>query len=197
MRDRITRKSSAAIVALSDQAPPLRLMNADERRRWWLSHWRLAVPALSSLFLLLMMTLPLPLPLPLFPELGLMAIFVWATFQPRLMPPWVAFLIGLVADLLFAQPLGVNATLFALIAGFVRWFEQRYGNHAHGFDWALAMALVAGFELGSWLLMDIAGQPMTLAPLGWQWLTSLLAYPGVTAFCGQIQRRTLNSGSAG
>jgi len=171
--------------------PPLRLMDPAERRQWWFSHWRLAVPALTSLFLLLLMTAPLPLPLPVFPELGLLGIFVWATFQPRLMPPWVAFLIGLVADLLFAQPLGVNATLFALAAGFVRVFERRYGHHAHGFDWAMAVAVVAGFELGSWALMDLAGQPMALGPLGWQWLTSLLAYPVVTALCGRIQRRAL------
>jgi len=172
-------------------APPLRLMSGAERRRWWLGHWRLAVPAVSSLFLLLFMTMPLPLPLPIFPELGLIAIFVWATFQPSLMPPWAAFLIGLVADLLFAQPLGVNATLFALIAGFVRWFEVRYGHHAHIFDWALALALVAGFEIGSWLLMDLGGQPTALAPLGWQWLTSLLAYPAVSALCGRLQRTIL------
>ncbi|WP_439532368.1 rod shape-determining protein MreD [Polymorphobacter sp.] len=170
-------------------------MDAAERRRWWLSHWRLAVPALTTLFLLWVMTAPLPLPLPLFPELGVLAIFVWATFQPRLMPPWVAFVLGLVADMLFAQPLGVNATLFALTAGFVRAFERRYGHHAHGFDWAMAVAVVAGFELGSWLLMDLAGRPMALAPLVWQWLTSLLAYPAVAAFCGHAQRRALGMAS--
>lgn len=175
-------------------APPLRLMSPAERRRWWLGHWRLAVPALTSLALLLLMTMPLPLPLPVFPELGLIGVFVWATFQPRLMPPWVAFLIGLAADLMFAQPLGVNATLFACVAGFVRWFELRYGHHAHGFDWAMALALVAVFELGSWALMDLAGQPMALAPLGWQWLTSVLAYPVVAALIGRIQRRVLGAG---
>lgn len=177
------------------QAPPLRLMDARERRRWWLGHWRLGVPALTCLGLLLLMTMPLPLPMPVFPELGLIGIFVWATFQPRLMPPWLAFLVGLVADLLFAQPLGVNATLFAVVAGFVRWFERRYGHHGHGFDWAMAMAVVAGFELGSWALMDLAGQPLALAPLGWQWLTSLMAYPAVTALAGLVQRRFLGMGA--
>jgi rod shape-determining protein MreD len=174
-------------------APPLRLMNATERRLWWFGHWRLIVPALTSLSLLLLMTAPLPLPLPVFPELGLIAIFVWASFQPRLMQPWIAFLIGLVADMLFAQPLGVNATLFALTAGFVRWFEARYGHHGHNFDWALAVAVVAAFELGSALLMDLAGAPIALAPLGWQWFTSLLAYPPVAALCGAVQRRTLST----
>jgi rod shape-determining protein MreD len=178
---------------MRDGTPPMRLMDADERRRWWLGHWRLAVPALTCLGLLLLMTMPLASAVPLFPELGLLGIFGWATFQPRLMPPWVAFLIGLVADLLFAQPLGVNATLFAVAAGFVRWFEVRYGHHAHGFDWGVAAALVAAFEIGSWLLMDLAGQPIALVSLGWQWLTSLLAYPAVAALCGLVQRRALGA----
>ncbi len=82
-----------------------------------LGYWRVAVPALSVLGLLWLMTAPLLLPVPVFPQLGLLGIFVWATFQPGLMPPWLAFLLGIVADLLFAQPIGVNATLFAAHCG--------------------------------------------------------------------------------
>jgi rod shape-determining protein MreD len=105
------------------------------------------------------------------------------------MPPWVAFLIGLVADLLFAQPLGINATLFAAAAGFVRFFESRYGHHAHGFDWGVAALLIIAFELLTWQLMALAGVPVPLPPLGWQVLTSIAAYPFVVGFCAFVQRR--------
>ena len=170
-------------------APPWRLMNASERRRYWWGHWRLGVPAATTLLLVLVMTAPLILPVPVFPQLALLGVFVWTTFQPGLMPPWAAFLIGLVADLLFAQPLGVNATLFAAAAAFVRFFEARYGHHAHGFDWGVAAGLIVVFEIATWQLMDLAGTPVPLPPLGWQVLTSIAAYPLVVALCALVQRR--------
>jgi rod shape-determining protein MreD len=163
-------------------------MNSAERRRYWWGHWRLGVPAATTLFLVLVMTAPLIVPVPVFPQLALLGIFVWATFQPGLMPPWAAFLIGMVADLLFAQPLGVNATLFAAAAGFVRTFEARYGHHGHGFDWGVAILLILGFELATWGLMSLAGRPVPLLPLAWQVLTSIAAYPLVVWFCAAAQR---------
>ncbi len=175
-------------------APPWRLMNAAERRRYWWGHWRLTVPFVTTLLLVLVMTAPLLVPAPVFPQVALLGIFVWATFQPGLMPPWLAFVLGLVADLLFAQPLGVNATLFAATAGFVRLFEARYGHHAHGFDWAVAAAVIIAFEAGTWGLMSLAGRPIPPLPLGWQALTSSIVYPIVVAFCGRIQRLAFGPG---
>jgi rod shape-determining protein MreD len=172
-------------------APPWRLMNAAERRRYWFGHWRLAVPALTTLALVFVMTAPLVVSVPVFPLLALLSVFVWATFQPGLMPPWAAFLIGLVADLLFAMPLGINATLFAMAAAFVRTFESRYGHHAHGFDWGVATAVIIVFQLLTWQLMALAGRPVPLPPMLWQVVTSVAAYPVMVALCAAIQRRAL------
>ncbi len=170
-------------------------MNAAERRRYWWGHWRLGVPAMTTLLLLFVMTVPLMAPAPIFPQLGILAIFVWSTFQPGLMPAWAAFLLGLVADLLFGQPMGVNATLFALAAVFVRVFEARFGRHAHGFDWAVASATIIGFELLTWQFMALSGKPVPLAPLGWQVLTSIAAYPAVVWLCGRAQRAAFGPGA--
>lgn len=168
-------------------------MNAAERRRYWWGHWRLAVPAAVTLGLVFVMTAPLIEPVPIFPQLALIGVFVWSTFQPGLMPPWVAFLIGLVADLVFGQPVGINATLFAAAAAFVRIFEARYGHHAHGFDWAVSTALIMIFELLTWQLMAVAGRPVPLLPMAWQVLTSALAYPLVVALCANVQRRAFGA----
>ncbi len=175
-------------------APPLRLMNPRERRRYWLSYWRVAVPALTVLGLLWIMTAPLLLPVPVFPQLGLLGIFIWATFQPGLMPPWVAFLLGIVADLMFAQPIGVNATLFAGTAAFVRVFEARYGHHGHDFDWGMASLVIIAFAVLSAQLMALAGQPVPMLPLAWQVATSIIAYPLVVWLCAAIQRRAFGPG---
>ncbi|KAB7643905.1 rod shape-determining protein MreD [Polymorphobacter fuscus] len=177
-------------------APPLRLMSATERRRYLFGYWRVLVPALVVLGLLFAMTAPLLTPVPVFPQLGLLGIFVWATFQPGLMPPWVAFLLGLVADLLFAQPLGVNATLFATTAGFVRVFESRYGHHAHDFDWGMASLVVTVAAFLGAQLMALAGRPVPLPPLAWQVVTSIIAYPLVVWLCAYVQRRAFGPGTA-
>ena len=170
-------------------APPLRLMSASERRRYLFGYWRVLVPSFSVVALLLVMTAPLLVPAPVFPQLGMLGIFVWATFQPGLMPPWAAFLIGLIADLLFAQPLGVNATLFAATAAFVRVFEARYGHHGLGFDWGVSSLVILAFALLTTQFMSLAGQPVPLLPMGWQVVTSIVAYPIVVWLCAEIQRR--------
>lgn len=170
-------------------APPLRLMSPPERRSYLFGYWRTLVPSLSVLALLLVMTLPLLVPVPVFPHLGVLAIFVWATFQPGMMPPWAAFLLGLAADLLFAQPLGINATLFASTAAFVRVFESRYGHHGHGFDWGMASLVIIVFAVLTTQLMALAGRPVPLLPMGWQIITSIIAYPMVVWLCATIQRR--------
>lgn len=169
--------------------PPALLMTPDERRRWLLSTWRYAVPALVSVALLVLMLAPLPLAVPALPHLALMSVLVWAMLQPALMPPWLAFLIGALADLLFGQPIGVNATLFAMAAGFMRLSGRLFGRHGAGFDWLLVIAVLLGFTLLTGPLMALAGRPTPVLPLLWQWLTSSIAWPLVARACAAIQRR--------
>lgn len=173
--------------------PPALLMTPAERRRWLLSTWRYGVPALVSTGLLLLMLAPLPLPLPMMPHLGLMAVLAWAMLQPGLMPPWVAFAVGALADLLFGQPLGINATLFAVAAGAMRLLQRRIGQHGHGFDWAVAAAVLLAMMAFSGPLMALAGRPVPITPLLWQWPASLMAWPLVVRLCAGIQRRLVAS----
>jgi rod shape-determining protein MreD len=169
--------------------PPALLMTAVERRRWLLSLWRYAVPALVSVLLLVLMLAPLPISLPAMPHLALMSVLVWAMLQPALMPPWLAFLIGALADLLFGQPVGVNATLFATAAGVMRLSGQLFGRHGAAFDWLLVAGVLLGFALFTGPLMALAGRPTPVLPLLWQWLTSVAAWPLVVRLCAAIQRR--------
>lgn len=169
--------------------PPALLMTAIERRRWILSLWRYAVPALTSVALLVLMLAPLPISLPAMPHLALMAVLVWAMLQPALMAPCVAFCIGALADLLFGQPVGVNATLFALATGTMRLAGQMFGRHGSLFDWLLVTAVLLGFALLTGPLMALAGRSTPVLPLLWQWLTSVAAWPMVVRLCAAIQRR--------
>ena len=169
--------------------PPALLMTPDERRRWYLSLWRYAVPALASMALLVLMLAPLPISLPAMPHLALMGVLVWAMLQPGLMPPWLAFCIGMLADVLFGQPLGVNATLFAVATGVMRMTGRVFGRHGSLFDWLLVTGVLLGFALLTGPLMALAGRPTTTLPLLWQWLTSVVAWPLVVRLCAAIQRK--------
>ena len=169
--------------------PPARLMTPSERRGWLLSTWRYVVPALTSVALLVLMLAPLPLAVPAVPHLALMGVLVWAMLQPALMPPWLAFCIGALTDLLFGQPLGVNATLFAVATGTMRLSGRAFGRHGSGFDWLLVAGILFGFMVLTGPLMALAGRPTPVLPLLWQWLTSVMAWPLVVRVCAAIQRR--------
>jgi rod shape-determining protein MreD len=169
--------------------PPALLMTADERRRWILSTWRYAVPALVAIAGQLLMLAPMPLQVPVMPQLGLMAVLAWAMLQPGLMPPWVAFLVGCVADLLSGQPLGVCATSFALAAGTMRLAGPSLGHYGLMFDWLAIAIILLLFMALSGPLLALAGRPVPMLPLLLQWLTSILAWPLVARSCAAIQRR--------
>jgi rod shape-determining protein MreD len=169
--------------------PPALLMTPDERRRWLLSTWRYAVPAMASVALLVLMLAPLPLSVPALPHLALMSVLVWAMLQPALMPPWLSFLIGALADLLFGLPIGVNATLFAIGAGVMRVSGRLFGRHGPGFDWLLVTVVLLGFALLTGPLLMLAGRPTPILPLLWQWLTSIITWPLVARACAALQRR--------
>ncbi len=170
-------------------APPWRLMSAGERRRYWFGYWRLGVPALTVLVLLIAMTAPLLLPAPVMPQLGLLAVIVWAVFQPALMPAWLAALLGLIADMLFAQPLGFDALLFAAAVVAVRVYRGRYGTRSHGSDWGLALGLSGAHAVLGWQLLAFAGWPVPFLPQLWQIATTAAAYPIVAWLCAGLQRR--------
>ena len=173
--------------------PPALLMTPAERRHWLLSAWRYAVPALASVALLVLMLAPVPLSVPAMPHLALMGVLVWAMLQPALMPPWLAFCIGGLADLLFGLPLGVNATLFAVATGVMRLSGRLFGRHGSGFDWLLVAGVLLGVLVLTGPLLALAGRPTPVSPLLWQWLTSVLAWPLVARICAAIQRRLATS----
>jgi len=109
------------------------------------------------------------------------------------MPPWVAFGVGALADLLFGQPLGVNATLFAAAASIMRLLDRRVGRHGHSFDWAVATVVMLGVMACTGPLMALAGRPVPMAPMLWQAPASLMVWPLVVRLAAAIQRRLVAS----
>jgi len=178
---------------IASPPPPALLMTPDERRRWLLSLWRYAVPALICMVMVGVMLAPLPLPVPAMPNLALMAVLAWVMLQPALMPPWLAFVVGLLADVMFGLPLGVNATLFAVAAGSIRLLDLLLVDRSHRIDWIGISLLVLACTLATGPLMALAGRPVPVLPMLWQVLTSMIAWPLLLHALAAVQRRLARS----
>lgn len=150
---------------------------------------RRLVPSLSVLLAILLMALPLPLAWGVMPHLALLLVVIWASIQPRLMPVWAAFLLGLAADLLFGGPLGIWALLLPVSVAAVRLAETRVEGHSLALDWAFA-ALISGLALlFAWQALHFLGSSPPLWPFLAQALLTLFAYPPVAAVAARVQRR--------
>lgn len=156
-----------------------------DAREWRRRLLPAATVALSSV----LMTLPLPLGWAVMPNFALLLVLIWASVQPRLLPVWAAFLLGLWHDLLSHLPVGVFALIFPLSVLAVRQIEARVETRSVMVDWVLAALLVlAGYGLASQLL-PVAGVPAPLLPLAAQALLTVLAFPLALAIAAFLHRR--------
>ncbi len=75
------------------------------------------IPFGLSVFLVIAGSLPLYIPGygPVAADFALMAVFYWAIYRPDLVPPWAAFMIGLLQDILVGTPPGMNALVLVLV----------------------------------------------------------------------------------
>lgn len=155
--------------------------------------WRRSVPAITTLVAILLMTAPLPLPVPALPQLALLSVLIWASFQPALMAPLVAFGLGVVADLALGQPLGLSATLFPVVALVGRLLLRLIEQHGHTLDWLLAAAVILAYQLLAQALAGLAGTTTPLWPWLLQALLTIAAYPLAVAALSRVQRRLLGA----
>jgi rod shape-determining protein MreD len=150
---------------------------------------RRLVPAGTVFLSLLLMALPLPLAWGVMPHVALLFVILWASIQPRLMPAWGAFLLGLFADLLFGGPIGIWALLFAATVVVVRLIEASTEGHALVFDWVMAGVVATAAHLLAWQLLRFLGSSAPAGPFLAQAALTTLAYPPVAALAARIQLR--------
>jgi len=150
---------------------------------------RRLVPAGTVFLSLLLMALPLPLAWSVMPNVALLFVVLWASIQPRLMPAWGAFFLGLFADLLFGGPIGVWALLFAASVVTVRLVKVSAEGPTLLFDWVLAALLALAAHLIAWQLLAFLGSSAPVAPFLMQTGLTALAYPAVAALAARIQVR--------
>lgn len=151
------------------------------------------VPAASILVSILLMMLPLPLAWGVMPNFALLLLIIWSRIQPRLLPPWSAFLLGLFADTMIGLPLGIFATLFPLTAVLARAAEARFEGKDLVIDWGVTSLLLLVAHLFAFQLLNFAGRAPALWPMLAQAVISSLAYPVATMVAARLQRWMVGS----
>ena len=135
-----------------------------------------------TLLLLLLNAVPMRLPAyaSVAPMLPLMGVYYWAIYRPDLLPPWAAFLLGLLDDILGGTPLGVNALVLLLVQGVAASQRRFFLPKSFVVAWLAFAVLTAGAVALSWLLVAALNRPLDPAPTLFRYLMTLGVFPLLT-----------------
>lgn len=157
----------------------------------WVRH---LVPFGITMILLLLTALPLHLPglAAIVPMLPLMGVYYWAIYRPDLLPAWVAFVLGLLYDVIAGTPLGVNALVLLAVQGIAASQRRFFLGKSFVVAWWAFGLLAAGVAGASWLLVSILiGTTLDPGPVIFQYLLTLGLFPLLTWALARIQMAVL------
>lgn len=117
------------------------------------------------------------------------AIYFWSIYRPTIIPALLAFILGLMLDILSGAPFGLNAMLFVLMQWAVS--DQRAFLSAQNFVmlWLVFAIIFTAITLIQWLVIGLVN-------LGWvsltkaipQIATALVAFPPIVFILHIIHR---------
>jgi rod shape-determining protein MreD len=148
-----------------------------------------ATPALTVACAILVMALPLPLGPASIPDLPLLMVLAWAVVQPRLLPGWVAFFLGLLQDAVSGLPLGVMAVALPVARLLPDLLGIRSGTRSLGAEWLAAAGVIIAAMLVEAGALWLAGRAVRFLPIALQAGLSILFFPVALAIAAQIGRR--------
>src|SRR5690625_4291643 len=129
---------------------------------------------------------------PVTPALALTAVYYWTVFRAELMPAWLAFLLGLLKDLLTGAPLGVGVLELVSMHSFVSSQRRIFVNPSFAMLWVIFALFAAGSLLLSWLLGSLLlGQWLDPRLLLLHYLLTAGSYPLMAWFFGRTQQLIL------
>lgn len=158
---------------------------------------RQGMPAATSVLMTLLSIMVWPLPYlgPVMPPLGFMALYYWACHRPDLFTPGMAFVLGLLNDLVHGLPPGVSAFLFTLAHQVIYRFRRLFAGHAFHFLWAGYTAAAFLLMLCEWTFVSLVGwRFVPVFPVLLQTLLGVLVFPLPCWVLIRLQRAVLASG---
>ncbi len=154
------------------------------------------LPVGSVLLLILVNALPTRLPgfAAVSPLLPLIGVYYWSIYRPDLMPPALAFGLGLLNDVIAGLPLGVSSLIYLLAQGMTA--SQRRFFHGKPFRiawWGFGL-VSAGALAVQWLLMSVLlGHTLEPRAVMFEFLMTLFFYPLLSWLFARAQLALLRS----
>ncbi len=146
----------------------------------WVRH---LIPFGVTLFLLLLTAVPTHLPglSGIAPMLPLMGVYYWAIYRPDLLPAWLAFVIGLLCDIVDGTPLGVIGLVMLLVQGVAASQRKFFLGKSFAVTWWAFGLLTAGAIGLAWVLVSlILGRSIDPTAVIFEYLMTLCSFPLLT-----------------
>ena len=154
------------------------------------------MPAAVSLLMTLASVIVWPLPYlgAVMPPLAFIALYYWTSHRPDLFPAGIAFLLGILTDVINDLPLGVSALLFVLARQIILQQRRFFAGHSFFMLWSGFALLSTAMMLMEWILVDLMRwQLMPFLPVLVQTVLSILIFPLPCWLLIRLQKVALSS----
>jgi len=126
------------------------------------------------------------------PNFTLMVVYFWTLNRPELMPPWAVFLVGLLADILTAVPMGMNAAILVVVHAVMEPQHRVLRGKAFELVWAaFAVVAIVAKLVSAGIGALFIGAPFTAGLFGVQVALTIVIYPIAAWLMALLQRAML------
>ena len=138
------------------------------------------MPSAVSLLMTLCSVVVWPLPYlgTVMPPLAFIAIYYWASHRPDLFPAGIAFVLGLLNDVINDLPLGVSAFLFVLAHQIILQQRRFFAGHSFLMLWSGFALLATALMILEWILVGLVRwQIVPFLPVLVQTVLAIIIFP--------------------
>lgn len=156
---------------------------------------RAALPFMTTLLFTFFSVIALPLPYigTVMPPLAVIAVYYWSLHRPDLFGPGLAFVIGLLFDIINFLPPGLSALLFVGIQQTIYRQRRFFAGHSFFMMWTGFVLTMTTVMLCEWILLCvIRWQAIPVLPALIQALLVILIFPVPCWLLIRLQRAVLS-----
>ena len=154
-----------------------------------------SLPFLSCLGFLFLGLFPFRIPffIELFVPFFYISLFCWLFLRPDLLPPLSVFCLGVLSDLMYANPLGVE-TLICMLLYLSVYSQRRFLiGHSFIFLWGTFALLMLPLFIIQWSLNSLLRwHVMPFDIMIGQWLLLIGFYPIIAGLCSKLYNMYLD-----